>query len=715
MWLIFKQLNLDPNLPTPNTLYTSMNRDTRQFPWVDIICPCHEDNDLSFKNEATLNPLGSVPGSEKSPEGSATTNDDKPHDKPDKSVIPKALWDPFSRHKLDYLYFCEHCQTIKCPRCIDEEVVCRYCPTCLFEVTPATARSEGNRCPRNCFQCPKCATSINPRPVTGAAAAAVAASLGRASSRVGARQLHGDTQTSRAQTNSYKLSCTFCDWDFDQCELVREDMDNDTPLVFQRGRSLMQQLQNVDGRTLNTLTKRFQDLQLFYFQRSLEEGTRAALVDDRIFGPSSNRDVGDEKDLKSMLTSRASQVRSFAEILEQRIQERNKQDTSAEIFREIDEVDEATNQRKAAQRSQNAVSKFLEYQDMMAKLTEDKSWQENEDGETEIEIEMDEDEDIQIPCMLDLSETSLPTKNKPVVRDQVDVDQLLPVPQPLRSKYSKKCAACRHTLVKPDPKPSSVRFKVKLMANNYLPHLRLSEFPPKSGYPAEFVPGKVYTLLLTITNPMHVGVKVSLATLSRPSLVKSEKESLLTVLETGTENKSMLSGNYPHKITIITPTVDLGPDEELWDEASLIRGVPSMFIKRESTLSKRIEVEGGRRSAKNMGYGQTNTGDTKNGKSLGAGVYQQDKNWSSIAIEVVPSSKSKLLEIPLFVNFSFEVPVKEGKSGKKDTEKKKRRDLDPDQPDPLEEKDQSSLPKPSETVVFGYWAVLGVGPIGTSI
>lgn len=714
MWLIFKQLNLDPNLTTPNTLYTSMNRDTRQFPWVDIICPCHEDNDLSFKNEAALNPLGSVSGSEKSPEGSATTNDDKPDDKPGKSVIPKALWDPFSRHKLDYLYFCEHCQTIKCHRCIDEEVVCRYCPTCLFEVTSATARSEGNRCPRNCFQCPKCTTSINPRPVTGAAAAAVAASLGRASSRVGARQLHGDTQTSRAQTNSYKLSCTFCDWDSDQCELVREDLDNDTPLVFQRGRSLMQQLQNVDGRTLNTLAKRFEDLQLFYFQRSLEEGTRAALVDDRIFGPSSTRDVGDEKDLKSMITSRANQVRSFAEILEQRIQERNKQDTSAEIFREIDEVDEATNQRKAAQRSQNAVSKFLEYQDMMAKLTDDKSWQENENGETEIEIEMDEDEDIQIPCMLDLSETSLPTKNKPVMRDQVDVDQLLPVPQPLRSKYSKKCAACRHTLVKPDPKPSSVRFKIKLMANNYLPHLRLSEFPPKSGYPAEFVPGKVYTLLLTITNPMHVGVKVSLATLSRPSLVKSEKESLLTVLETGTENKSMLSGNYPHKVTIITPTVDLGPDEELWDEASLIRGVPSMFIKRESTLSKRIEVEGGRRSAKNMGYGQTNTGDTKNGKNLGAGVYQQDKNWSSIAIEVVPSSKSKLLEIPLFVNFSFEVPVKEGK---KDTEKKKRRDLDPDQPDLLEEKDhdQSSLPRPSETVVFGYWAVLGVGPIGTNI
>lgn len=686
----------------------------RPFPWVDIVCPCHEgelissDEKLSQKiasQESTIEPtlpeVKSEMGSSAQPPGSDSSMKSR------KSLIPKAIWDPFSRHKLEYLYFCEFCQDIKCSRCIEEEVVCRYCPVCLFEVTPATARSEGNRCPRNCFKCPDCFTSVNPRPVTGAAVAAAAASFGRASSRAGARQLKNDQASVTAQLpNSYKLACTNCSWTSDSSKLAVDDDSVDptienNPLVFQRGRSLMQQLQNVNGRNLNSLTKRFQDLRMFYFQRSLEEGTRAALVDDRIFGTTSSHISGDDNtDLKSVITSRANKVRSFAEILEQRIQERNKQDTSAETFTQIREVDEATDQRQAVERSTTVTNNFIEYRELLDTATDN--------GEKKLDKEgyrLDSDCDIEIPCTLDM--TSFKVKPMSIIRDRSDIDQRLPVPQPLRSKRTKRCATCHHILARPEAKPSSVRFKIKLMAHNYLPTLRLSEFPPKSGYPKEFIPGNVYTLLLTITNPIHVNVKVSLATISRQSM--SGNEERLFGDSSGATESSLASGRYSHQVTIITPTVDLGPDEELWDEASLIRGVPSMFIKRESSLSKRIDVEGSRISAKTAHLTSGGTASSGGPGSLGAGVYQQSKNWSCIAIEVLPSGDSSFLEIPLFVNFSFEVPADEEEDENKKSANTKGKAEAVDSENQSEDKDRES--KHPEIMTFGYWTVLGAGPI----
>lgn len=691
-----------------------MTCDNRQYPWVEVICPCREDEftlpkHCDTSSNSNLLSTGHESFQKNASKDSTSDNQDKKSHSPrDKDVIPKSLWDPFSRHKLEYLYFCEHCQNIKCPRCIDQEIVCRYCPICLFEVTPATARSEGNRCPRNCFQCPLCLTPINPKPVIG-----TASSLGQTQSRAGTRNLSKDNHLldSQAQSSTYKLECTNCEWTSDFFESdVNNNAEGDEQLKFKRGRPLMQQLQNVEGRYLNSETRRFQDLQLFYFQRSLEEGTRAALVDDRIFGPlSSNRYNEDEKDINSMISNRASQIRSFAEILEQRIQERNKKDTSAEIFREIEEVDEATDQRKAAQRSTTIASNFLEYQDKISTLLKTKdNTSENEYNETEEIYEIEEDQDTEIPHTLDISSTSLPAKKAAITRDQLDSEQKLPVPQPLRSKHTKRCSSCHRVLIKPDSKPSSARFKIKLLAHNYLPNLRLSEFPPKSGYPIEFVPEKVYTLLLTITNPMHVAVKVSLATLSRPSITKNSKNSMVNESLVDDNNTSISTGKYPHKVTIITPTVYLGPDEELWDEASLIRGVPSMFIKRESAVSKRIEVEGSRISAKTIPATSDGT-NNDDSKPLGAGVYQQCSNWSCIAIEVVPSSKASFFEIPLFVNFSFEVPPEDdensgGKAAETDDTKQKGKN------ESKEKKSQSISDSP-EIMTFGYWAVLGAGPI----
>ncbi|KAJ3529695.1 hypothetical protein NM688_g7820 [Phlebia brevispora] len=51
----------------------------------------------------------------------------------------------------------------------------------------------------------------------------------------------------------------------------------------------------------------------------------------------------------------------------------------------------------------------------------------------------------------------------------IRTSDLKPLRIPLRSKKSKRCPQCRHILIKPEQKAQSVRYKIKLVAANYLP------------------------------------------------------------------------------------------------------------------------------------------------------------------------------------------------------------------------------------------------------
>lgn len=37
-------------------------------------------------------------------------------------------------YPLSRLYFCEDCHQIRCPSCVQDEIISYYCPNCLFEV-----------------------------------------------------------------------------------------------------------------------------------------------------------------------------------------------------------------------------------------------------------------------------------------------------------------------------------------------------------------------------------------------------------------------------------------------------------------------------------------------------------------------------------------------------------------------------------------------------
>lgn len=55
--------------------------------------------------------------------------------------------------------------------------------------------------------------------------------------------------------------------------------------------------------------------------------------------------------------------------------------------------------------------------------------------------------------------------------------ELRPTRVPLKSKLSKRCPACRHIVIKPDSKADSSRFKIKLVAINFLPEVQVHLAP----------------------------------------------------------------------------------------------------------------------------------------------------------------------------------------------------------------------------------------------
>ncbi|KAF8500875.1 dynactin p62 family-domain-containing protein [Russula emetica] len=98
----------------------------------------------------------------------------------------------------------------------------------------------------------------------------------------------------------------------------------------------------------------------------------------------------------------------------------------------------------------------------------------------------------------------------------------------LHSKKTKRCPTCRHILIKPEQKAQSVRFKIKLVAANYIPAMTVA-LPPSPDStrqrgagtkqaPAEDTSsagglhaGGTYPFHLALTNPLYDPIHVRLA------------------------------------------------------------------------------------------------------------------------------------------------------------------------------------------------------------
>ncbi|TFY58050.1 hypothetical protein EVJ58_g6653, partial [Rhodofomes roseus] len=109
-------------------------------------------------------------------------------------------------------------------------------------------------------------------------------------------------------------------------------------------------------------------------------------------------------------------------------------------------------------------------------------------------------------------------------------DDLKPLRIPLQSKKSKRCPSCRHILIKPEQKAQSVRYKIKLVAANYLPAISVSlpharaalemmkrslnrsatQSEDQSPTAAALLAGKTYSFHISFTNPLYDPIQVRL-------------------------------------------------------------------------------------------------------------------------------------------------------------------------------------------------------------
>lgn len=76
----------------------------------------------------------------------------------------------------------------------------------------------------------------------------------------------------------------------------------------------------------------------------------------------------------------------------------------------------------------------------------------------------------------------------------------------LRIKRSKRCRACRHILIKPEQKAQATRFKIKLVALNYIPNIHL--YPPTHPLRAN----RSFHAVLKFSNPLYDEIQISLGT-----------------------------------------------------------------------------------------------------------------------------------------------------------------------------------------------------------
>lgn len=241
------------------------------------------------------------------------------------------------------------------------------------------------------------------------------------------------------------------------------------------------------------------------------------------------------------------------------------------------------------------------------------------------------------------------------------VNDLRPLPVFLRTKRSKRCKACKHILVKPEVKPQSTRFRIRLIALSYLPLTSIRTLTPFGAPPINLnalEPLAPTQLLLTLKNHMFDPIRVTLAT------------------------PSVTPGRAATKVTVLCPQFEVGANTDVWDEALQSGSMPD---PRSSKHGMDKVAEAGK-------------------------VWDKGRNWTTVVVEVVPASLGNpgkdqtreitndedVVEIPVFVRIEWE-----GEAGTEDIGLRSEGNNKRSENDTVKRE-------------LAYWMVLGVGRIKAS-
>lgn len=561
------------------------------FPYAHYACPCSSSSGFVSSKRA----------SQPEPEDHDDQDTFNSHD-------PRAA---YALYPLDHLLFCDECCQIRCSKCVNEEVITWFCPSCLFDVPSGQVRGEGNRCARNCYNCPSC---TSPLQVT----------------QVQREKKDGDLlrpDDGAGSDDAYLLFCQYCDWttmdiglQFSRPTKITEQINKARKARFnikeqtppEEGLARPKQVRNHDGA--------FERLSAFYKEQLNETGEGANPYGNTAYGSPAN------------------------------------------LARIMGIYGGLTN---------NALKKSREKPQPMREA--------GDDGEGfaayAVEEDTHENEVLQKMRELGWDETASEEQalSTPANYDARFNDELWPAATQLLAKRGKRCRACRQFIVRPEPKATNWRHRIKILAHSNIPRLSLKPLHSFGSQNTAFAmrteqlykeptlkPYIMKHYILTLRNPIFESVKVTLAT------------------------PATTPGRLASKVTILCPSFTIGAaGGDVWDDVLSTTATPT--------------PDGGRKAAM---ASLTGMPETERQPEAGK-VWEQTRNTTSVILEIVPGSFEPLpgeepvdddvetvdddiLEIPLYVRaeWSADLHVEKGEKGG--------------------EKEPREL---------GYWCVLGVGRI----
>ncbi|PBK75124.1 dynactin p62 [Armillaria solidipes] len=376
-----------------------------------------------------------------------------------------------SFHPLHSLFFCEECDAVRCNRCVSVEVSGYYCPNCLFEVPSASVRAEKNRCARNCFMCPNCRNTLSV--VSSDPPDPGDGRLSITMSTVG--------------EPPFFLFCNHCRWD-----------SAEVGITFEKPTGLAAQLQKFEDSAPDSLE--FEKLKE-HFEPVIRASSLSGVNSSAV--PSS---AAHTHHIRSNSITAAA---------------------SAALSRDIPGVSKYTphtrSGRGAAKDKTPNKDEMPEYKSRMD--VESASHYGSGGGEVDVDFMKHLENISEVASMEQRWTYSWATS--------FQSSDLRPLRIPLHSKRSKRCPACAHILIKPEQKAQSVRYKIKLVASNYLPAITVAlphqqQAPPDvarrtlnrstvsaavddDGAATGMHAGKTYPFHLALANPLYDPIQVRLS------------------------------------------------------------------------------------------------------------------------------------------------------------------------------------------------------------
>ncbi|KAG4436075.1 hypothetical protein IFR05_008431 [Cadophora sp. M221] len=573
-------------------------------PYTYFQCPCTDTSTPSRR-------LG-----ESSPIVSEENSDDD-----DRTFDPRTPRANYSLYPLEHLLYCEDCHQIRCPRCVLDEIVTWFCPNCLFEVPSSTVKTEGNRCTRSCFQCPVCIAPLS------------VSSVEAPPEGLGAEYA--------SQNGPFVLNCGYCTWS-----------SKEIGIQFDKPNGIFAQLAKIrnGGEAIVTAKERRRDREErkrdFSGTLISEEGPDQETF--QTLDPNEKLDAASQfSNLKAFYQSQLADSSTVGALGFSGDYGYGSPGALSRIMGLY------TGGSMVDKKSKNKVGNMREAQDALEGL--------------QLTPSSDEEAIKKLHAQGWHSTATAVQRQEAPNHDAQFLTDLRPIAYLLRTKRSKRCKTCRHILSKPESKVQTTRFRIRLVALNYIPTINIKPLQNTSALALTAL--KPVQFLLTFKNPLFDRVKVTLATPAKTP------------------------GRFGSKVTVLCPQFEVGANTDAWEEALREGGNRNSSGEKRRTKAEASE-----------GQHQAEAGK----------VWERGRNWTSVVLEVVPaslridgpefmkSSEQKsddgplrededVVEIPVFVRVEWETDAtqEEGAGlGGKDKDVREKREL-------------------------AYWCVLGVGKIAT--